>query len=272
VGDAVVDLGFGVAGALAPEVPLRPISHPAPNAGVRGEIEVADDRLAHLGSRIGVPKPQGNKGDHVIGEVFDVVVANRLGEGEFGVMIEFVTDDIGGDIRGMVTVGGESIEGGHDGGELGGLAEIGDDRGANIPRPGGVIRRPLGHVGEVDPWLIDLIRQGGDEVTEVGRFLGQVDRAIEIGRNEALLEPRGDRPEFGAVVGFGVAAQAIGDFIGRGTRIGAFHLLDELDGLVEAGEGRGWHRIKLQDGGASILLINFRFARSSWRSAPMHSQ
>ncbi len=30
VGDAVVDLRFGVAGALAPKLPLRPISHPAP--------------------------------------------------------------------------------------------------------------------------------------------------------------------------------------------------------------------------------------------------
>jgi hypothetical protein len=247
VGDAVVDFGFGVAGTLAPELPLRPIPHPAPNAGVRGEVEVADDRLAHLGSRIGIAKPQGNKGDHMIGEVFDVVVANRLGEGEFGVVIEFVTDDIGGDVGRMVTIGGEAIEGGHDRGELGGLAQVGDDRGANIPGPGGVIRRPLGHIREINPWLIDLIRQGGDEVAEVGRFLGQVDRAIEISGDESLFEPCGDRPEFGAVVGFGVAAQAIGDFIGRGTRIGAFHLLDELDGLVEAGEGRGWHRIKIQE-------------------------
>ncbi len=239
MGNAVVDFGFGVAGTLAPEVPLRPISHPAPNAGVGGEVEVADDRLAHLGRWIGIAKPQGNEGDHMIGEVFDVVVANRLGEGEFGVVVEFVTDDIGGNIRGMVGVGGKPIEGGHHRGELGGLAQVGDDRGANIPGPGGVIRCPLGHIREINPRLIDLIRQGRDEVAEVGGFLGQVDRAIEIRGDEALLEPRGDRPEFGAVVFFGVSAQAIGDFIGRGTGMLTFHLLDELDGLVEAGEGRG---------------------------------
>ncbi len=180
----------------------------------------------------------------MVGEVLDVVIANRLGECEFRIVIKFVADDIGGDVRGMVTVGGEPIEGGHDGGELVGLAQVGDDRGANIPGPGGIIGGPLGHIREINPWLIDLIRQRRNEVAKVGRLLGQVDRAIEMGRDEVLLKARGDRPEFGGVVGFGMAAQAIGDFVGCGTGMIALHLFDELDGLVKAGEGRGWHRIE----------------------------
>ncbi len=243
VGNAVVDLGFGVARSLPPKLPLRPIPHPTPNSGVGGEVEVADDRFAHLGGWIGIAKPQGNKGDHMVGEVFDVVVADGLGEGEFGVLIEFVADDIGGNIRRMVTIRSESIEGGHDGGELGRLAQVGDDGGADVPGPGGVVRRPLGHIREFNPWLIDLIRQRGDAVAKVGGFLGQQNIAIQGRGDEALFKARGDRPEFGGVVGFGIAPETIGDFVGRGIGMVTFHLFDELDGLVEAGEGRGWHRI-----------------------------